>query len=353
MQRIDLISNDINALQEEKQLKKNAYDDAKKQVKAAKDEEENYKKRLGKAQQNVVAKIESILAKNHIEKPYYHGGKYNGKAMVRLMDYKHSSNVMDEIAAFILSIPLVDRCPNEEVQEWVEKFKKILSVFDGIFSIARMSCGKVKDEHISSLKNYITTAMKLWRGLGHSIAPKSHVLEDHLAEQIARFGGIGDFCEDFIEKSHQDGIIDHSRTKNSATEEMKAAQHSRREHKRLLPSVRCITKEINDKSKRYKRVRDENGDHLNILVGKEDERKSKVSEEKKKVREDALLLTTEHDGIYLQPGKKIYYQEAARKQRSIEIIQQTIRNVQQAAQKRKSIKVIQRSIRGVLLRRHK
>jgi len=74
---------------------------------------------------------------------------------------------------------------------------------------------------------------------------------------------------------------------------------------------------------------------------------------KKKVREDALLLTTEHDGIYLQPGKKIYYQEAARKQRSIEIIQQTIRNVQQAAQKRKSIKVIQRSIRGVLLRRHK
>jgi hypothetical protein len=69
----------------------------------------------------VVAKIESILAKNHIEKPYYHRGKYNGKAMVRLMDYKHSSNVMDEIASFILSIPLVDRCPNEEVQEWVEK----------------------------------------------------------------------------------------------------------------------------------------------------------------------------------------------------------------------------------------
>ena len=337
MQRIDLISNDINALQEEKQLKKNAYDDAKKQVKAAKDEEENYKKRLGKAQQNVVAKIESILAKNHIEKPYYHGG--------------NSSNVMDEIAAFILSIPLVDRCPNEEVQEWVEKFKKIINVFDGIFSIARMNCGKVKDEHKSSLKNYITTAMKLWRGLGHSIAPKSHVLEDHLAEQIARFGGIGDFCEDFIEKSHQDGIIDHSRAKNSATEEMKAAQHSRREHKRLLPSVRCIANDVNNKSKRYKRERDENGDQLNILVGKQDERKSKVSEDKKKVREDALLLTTQHDGIYLQPGKRMYYQEVARKKRSIEIIQQFIQNVQQATRKRRSIKVFQRSIRGVLLRR--
>jgi len=321
-------------------------------MKKAKDEEEKYKKNLGKVQHAVVSKVESILSRNHIEKPYYHGGKYNGKVMVRLMDYKHSSRVMDEIAAFILSIPQNDRCPNVEVEEWVDKFKKILSVFDGIFSTARMSCGKVKDEHIVSLRNYIGTAMKLWRGLGHStVAPKAHALEDHLAEQISRFGGIGDFCEDFIEKSHQDGIIDHSRTKNSATEEMKAAQHSRREHKRLLPSVRCIANDVNNKSKRYKRVRDENGDQLNILVGKQDERKSKVSEDKKKVREDALLLTTQHDGIYLQPGKRMYYQEAARKKRSIEIIQQFIQNVQQATRKRRSIEVIQRSIRGVLLRR--
>jgi len=118
---------------------------------------------------------------------------------------------MDEIAAFILSILQVDRCPNVKVEEWVDTFKKILSVFDGIFSIARMSCSKVKDEHIVSLRNYIGTAMKLLRGLGHStIAPKAHALEDHLAEQISRFGGIGDFCEDFIEKLHQDGIVDHS-----------------------------------------------------------------------------------------------------------------------------------------------
>jgi hypothetical protein len=72
----------------------------------------------------MVPKVESILSKNHIEKPYYHGGKYNGKAMVHMMDYKHSSKVMDEIAAFILSIPQVDKCPNEEVEEWVAKCKK-------------------------------------------------------------------------------------------------------------------------------------------------------------------------------------------------------------------------------------
>ena len=132
-------------MQEEKALKKTSYDNAKNEMKKAKDEEEKYKKNLGKVQHAVVSKVESILSRNHIEKPYYHGGKYNGKAMVRLMDYKHSSRVMDEIAAFILSIPQVDRCPNVEVEEWVDKFKKILSVFDRIFSIARMSCGKVKD----------------------------------------------------------------------------------------------------------------------------------------------------------------------------------------------------------------
>jgi hypothetical protein len=43
------------------------------------------------------------------------------------------------------------------------------------------------------------------------------------------------------------------------TQEMKAAQHSQREHKRLLPSVWSITKEVNHKAKRYKKVRDENG----------------------------------------------------------------------------------------------
>jgi len=52
--------------------------------------------------------------------------------------------------------------------------------------------------------------MKLCRGIGKSVSPKPNSIEDHLVEQIIRFSGIKDFCEDFIEKSHQDGIIDHA-----------------------------------------------------------------------------------------------------------------------------------------------
>jgi hypothetical protein len=62
-------------------------------------------------QRNVVF----YFGKNHIEKPYYLGRKYNEKAMVCLMDVKHLSKVMDEIGAYILSIPQVDRCSNKKI----------------------------------------------------------------------------------------------------------------------------------------------------------------------------------------------------------------------------------------------
>jgi hypothetical protein len=72
-------------------------------------------------------------------------------------------------------------------------------------------------------------------------------------------------------------------TKNSMTQEIKAAQHSQREHEWLLPSMQSIAKEVNHKAKRYKKVRDENGVQTNVLFGKQDERKSKVSGDKKKL----------------------------------------------------------------------
>jgi hypothetical protein len=92
--------------------------------------------------------------------------------------------------------------------------------------------------------------------------------------------------------------------------------------------VWSITKEVNHKTKQYKKNRDENGVQTNVLVGKQEEQKSKVSgDKKKKAREDALLPTMQHDGIYLKHGKEIYYQEATRKKSSIEIIQRTIQEV--------------------------
>jgi hypothetical protein len=114
-------------------------------------------------------------------------------------------------------------------------------------------------EHIVSPEHSINTAMKLWRSLGNSVSPKPHIIEDHLVDQIRRFSGIGDYCEDFIEKSCQDGIIDHSRTKNSMNQEEKAKQYCHRVHKWLLLGVRHLVKQVNRNSKRYKTVLNKNG----------------------------------------------------------------------------------------------
>jgi len=37
----------------------------------------------------------------------------------------------------------------------------------------------VKEEHIASIQNSTSTAMKLWKGLGISVSPKPHTIEDH------------------------------------------------------------------------------------------------------------------------------------------------------------------------------
>jgi hypothetical protein len=101
-----------------------------------------------------------------------------------------------------------------------------------------MSCGKVKGDHIASIQNSIHTAMKLWRGLY--------------------------------------GTIYHSRPQNSMTQEAKASKHSSREHKRLLPSVRDILKEVYHNAKRYRVVLDQNGAQTKTLVlGKHDEHNPK------------------------------------------------------------------------------
>lgn len=104
-QQIDLISNDVNALQEEQKLMKEKYVNVKKEFKEWKDEEEKFKRQLQKNTGQVMNEVESILSKNYIERPYYHSGKHNGKAMVCLMDYSHSSKITDEISMYLLSIP--------------------------------------------------------------------------------------------------------------------------------------------------------------------------------------------------------------------------------------------------------
>jgi hypothetical protein len=117
-QQIDIVSSNVNILQREQRLMKRKYDDLKKDFKEAKDEEEKFKRELGKTTRQVTSQIASILRKSYIEsRPYCHGGNYNGKAMVRLMDCSRSCKIMDEISTYLLSIPELDRIQKEEIDQ--------------------------------------------------------------------------------------------------------------------------------------------------------------------------------------------------------------------------------------------
>jgi hypothetical protein len=208
---------------------------SKKVIKEKKDSKKEYKAQIGRPRRDVLLKVEKILRQNRIEKPYYHGGLYNRKAMNKLMT--NSQKIMEEINVMLMEIPTEDRCSDEEVLETMGWFTNNLSVFDGLFSLARTPSGLIGEEDINKLQDLVTLALQLWRGLDMSVTPKVHAIKDHLVHEIMRFKRIGDLGEDFVERSHQDGIRQQSQSKNAKKRVDEANQHCRCEHKQTHPSV--------------------------------------------------------------------------------------------------------------------
>jgi hypothetical protein len=100
----------MKLLKTKKKVSEDILQQSKKVVKEKKESEKEYKEQIGRPRREVLLKIEKILCRNRIiEKPYYHGGLYNGKAMNKLMT--SSQNIMEEIKAMLMEIPMVDRCP--------------------------------------------------------------------------------------------------------------------------------------------------------------------------------------------------------------------------------------------------
>jgi hypothetical protein len=68
-------------------------------LKQARVAEAELRERLGGQFRPVIHSIEQVLKAKRIEKPYYHGGKYNGKAMNHLTT--NSDKFMEEIAQVV------------------------------------------------------------------------------------------------------------------------------------------------------------------------------------------------------------------------------------------------------------
>ena len=75
---------------------------------------------------------------------------------------------------------------------------------DRFFSILRTKCDDIQEQHYELADRFVPALLEKWRGFGFRVTPKLHSIEDHAAIVVNFFKGIGDYCEDFIERAHQD-----------------------------------------------------------------------------------------------------------------------------------------------------
>jgi len=110
-------------LQAIKKRKSELVNEARHSVKELKQIEVAAKQNSGRTFREVIGKVEDIFKKYYITKPYYHGGKYNGKAMCTFMT--SSQEIMADIQAMILSTPKELRCSNDEVVQYTSRCKTV------------------------------------------------------------------------------------------------------------------------------------------------------------------------------------------------------------------------------------
>jgi hypothetical protein len=163
---LNVSKSDLNAaikrLQADKKEKVQRVDGFKKILRTMSNARREVEKRLGKVSRPIWEQIEETCFVNlGIERPYYHGGKYNGKATLKLLN--DAQTVLGAVKEFLLTkVPEETQCSNEEVIKQFDIYIDFFTVFDTIFSNSRTPVG-----HLSELKEEetykgIVLGLKMW-----------------------------------------------------------------------------------------------------------------------------------------------------------------------------------------------
>lgn len=155
--------------------------------------------------------LENKLNDYGIHRPTYHGGDLTGvkiKVLLQSIDL-----LFNDFKSILIGVE--DRlADNDEIDTIISMYSTMGFLVDGIFSLGRTRCGKLTEEVTNLTRRMVVAFAKMWRNLRLSMkGPKIHGMEDHLIEQMIQYGGIGCFCEDFVEQSHQYGVKEELRTR--------------------------------------------------------------------------------------------------------------------------------------------
>ena len=123
-------------------------------------------------------------------------------------------------------------------------------LLDGFFSKVNTPRGKVTQEVIKDLEDFLDTARKEWKRMSLSNTPKFHLMLDHASESLLHTKGYVDMGEDCIERSHQTRVRDEARLIRLRNENLIKMCQAKYQHTRMTKEVQDIQEQVHEASKR-------------------------------------------------------------------------------------------------------
>jgi hypothetical protein len=251
------IGGEMVVFTDEKKAIKAELDTYSKLLKVKSDKLKTLKKKRKSSLNEVRNRLEQHLVEMGIERAAYHGGDLNGKNIEQF--FREADGIFNKFQEILLEVPIEDgRCEDGEIIDMIRRYKELCTLLDYLFSLARTPTGETTDEILETANKCAQAVGTKWRDLRLSTkGPKFHLLEDHLAEQMEIWHGIGDFFEDFIEQAHQFGMKDEQRTLNMRDRVKAANSHSKWEWaESMSEQVRIAKKEMKKTATRKRKVPD-------------------------------------------------------------------------------------------------
>lgn len=151
---------------------------------------------------SLYSKCEQIFKEHNVDRGSYHGGKFNGVNIIRLM--LDSKEIMERIALLFQTEGREDS--KEKSASLCKDVGDLLQAWDSIFACIHEL--DPTDEFCDQLQKDIDVVMTKWRELKLSVTPKGHGVETVVTKQMKRFpGGIAPYLEYWVEHAHQTGGV--------------------------------------------------------------------------------------------------------------------------------------------------
>ena len=196
----------IKALQMECNRYENNIKTFKAAIKSANDEWEAVRDEHKIDKTSIFNKCEAILKRYRISRAAYHGGKFTGTDIIKMMN--KAEEIFNEMEKVMLAEGRAkdgNDKDKEIIKDFCTKTKHGLQLWNDIF--ARMSDLKadMNDDYCDETQKRIDAAMAFMRKLEFSITPKLHAVECHVVYQMRTVEGFPYMLEQWIEQYHQKG----------------------------------------------------------------------------------------------------------------------------------------------------